>query len=117
MLATVVRLALLALLNYYVWRRLVRDTGLQGPWRIAATVAVVALQLPMAFVILTGPGGSPTVQGAFAWPTFLGWTLFGLIFVGLLLTDLGRLVIWGGRKVARRPTPTDPSRRQAIARI
>ncbi len=117
MLAIVVRLALLALLNYYVWRRLVRDTGLRGGWRIAGTIIVIALQLPMALVILTGPGGSPTVQGAFAWPAFLGWTLFGLIFVGLLISDLLRALIWSGRKVVRRPAPTDPSRRQAIARI
>jgi predicted MPP superfamily phosphohydrolase len=43
--------------------------------------------------------------------------VFGLLFLALLVVDLGRLVVWLGRKLARRPAPTDHGRRQALARI
>ncbi|MDB4961240.1 MAG: metallophosphoesterase [Myxococcales bacterium] len=114
--AVVLRLAILALLVFYVWHRLVVRTGLRGRARIAATLAVIAVILPMAWVMATGPGGAPKVTGAFAWPAFLGWALFALTFAALLVTDLVTLVIWLGRKALRRP-PMDPSRRQALARL
>ena len=109
--------ALLAGIVYYVWRRLVRDTGLRGWARIAATAAIVALPVPMLVVAFSSPGGPPLVRGAPAWPTYLMWAALGLTFVALLLVDLGRAAIWAGRKVARRPVLHDPSRREAIARI
>jgi predicted MPP superfamily phosphohydrolase len=104
-------------LAFYVWRRLVHDTGLRGPGRIAATVGVAALIAPMMIASALGAGGPPEVHGPFAWPAYLGWAVFALLFVGILVVDLVRLLIWVGRKVARRPAPTDAGRRQALARI
>lgn len=119
--ASILRVAILALLVFYVWHRLVSRTGLKGAAKIAVTVAVLVTIAPMAWVMLTGPNGAPKTSGAFAWPAFIGWALFALTFAGLLITDLVWLVIWiiskVGRKVAGKTTPTDPSRRQAIARI
>ena len=113
--------AIMGLLVWFVWWRLVRRTGLRGRARIAATVAILATVAPMAYVSFTSAGGPPRVTGAFAWPVYLGWSLFGLTFVGLLLVDLVHLVIWLGRQtgrvVGRAPAPMDPSRRQALARI
>jgi predicted MPP superfamily phosphohydrolase len=114
--AFVLRLAILVLLVLYVWHRLVVRTGLHGRARIAATIAILATILPMAWVMATGPGGAPKVTGAFAWPAFLGWAVFALTFAGLLIVDLVTLVIWLGRRTLRRP-PMDPSRRQALARL
>ena len=104
-------------LGYYVWRRLVHDTGLRGRWRIAATVTLVLFVAPIMVARYLGSGGPPMIQGAVAWPTFVGWAIFALAFAGVLVTDLARLVVWLARKVARRPAPVDPGRRQAIARI
>ncbi|HET9993678.1 MAG TPA: metallophosphoesterase, partial [Kofleriaceae bacterium] len=61
-------------------------------------------------------GGPPSFQGPLAWPAFLGWAMFALAFIGLLSVDVGRLVVWLGRRAAR-TEPMDPSRRQALARI
>jgi predicted MPP superfamily phosphohydrolase len=110
-------IALFAALAYYVWRRLVHDTGLRGRVRIAATIVIGLLVAPIIVARFLGSGGPPMIQGAVAWPTFVGWVVFALIFAGVLVVDVGRLVIWLGRKVARRPAPTDPARRQALARI
>jgi len=117
----VVRVAILGVLVFYVWHRLVRRTHLRGAAKVAVTCAVLVTIAPMAWVMATGPSGVPMVMGGFAWPAFIGWGLFALTFVGLLISDLVWLVVWLGRSlgraIARRSVPTDPSRRQAIARI
>jgi hypothetical protein len=115
-LRAVVSVLAFGLLSLYVWRRLVRDTGLTGWGRRAATAALLATQLPMLVVALSS-AQSPTVQGWLAWPTYVGWALFGLTFAYLLLIDLARLAVRGARRLARRPAPLDPSRRQALARL
>lgn len=118
LLRVAVVLAVLGLLVAYVWRRLVHDTRLRGRARIAATIGLGALVAPMMVVLVfVGGAGPPMVQGAIAWPTFLGWAFFLLTVVALWIVDLGRVVVWLGRAIARRPAPVDPGRRQAIARI
>ena len=111
-----VRTALMAGLAYYEWRRLVRDTGLRGAPRIAATVAIAASVTPIVAAGIVHGGGVPRLSGPIAWPGFLGWAAFALVFVGLLAVDAGRLIAWIGRRAAR-AAPLDPSRRQALARI
>ena len=115
-----VPLGILGILVAYVWWRLVRATRLHGRARLAATIAIVALVAPMAWVMVSRPG-VPMINGAVAWPTFLGWLIFGLTFVGLVVIDAvrmtGRFAVWLARKAARRPALPDPSRRQALSRI
>lgn len=113
----VLRVAILGLLVFYVWHRLVQRTALHGRARIAASVALGIVIGPMAYVMATGPAGPPQAAGWIAWPAFIGWALFALTFVALLVTDLGRLLVWLGRTACRRPAPVDASRRQALARI
>ena len=117
MIRALVVLAILGLVTFYLWRRLVVATGLRGRARIAATAGILVTVLPMVLVNLLGGGGPPKVTGALAWPVFLGWVLFALTFVIVLLVDLGRLLYWLGRKAARRPDVVDPGRRQALARL
>jgi uncharacterized protein len=116
-LRVLVSVVVLAGLEYYVWRRVVRDTGLTGAARGGVSAAVIALPLPMMVVALSSRGGPPAAHGWLAWVAFLGWAMFGLTLVGLLVVDLGRAAVWAVRKAARRGAPIDPSRRQAIARI
>jgi uncharacterized protein len=115
-LAPLIRITLLALLVFYVWRRLVRASGLSRRARIIASTALIVPVLPMAWVMLTGGGGAPKALGGFAWPVFIGWALFALTFFGVLVSDVVRLAVWLVRRALRSP-PMDPSRRQAIARI
>ncbi|HEX3478719.1 MAG TPA: metallophosphoesterase [Kofleriaceae bacterium] len=111
-----VRTALMAGLAYYEWRRLVRDTGLRGAPRIAATLAIGASVTPIVASGIVRGGGVPRLSGPIAWPGFLGWAGFALVFVGLLAVDGGRVVVWIARRAAR-AAPIDPGRRQALARI
>ncbi|KAB2888703.1 MAG: hypothetical protein F9K40_20275, partial [Kofleriaceae bacterium] len=48
-------------LGYYVWRRLVHDTGLRGRWRIAATVTLVLFVAPIMVARYLGSGGPPMI--------------------------------------------------------
>jgi uncharacterized protein len=111
-----VRTGLFAGIAYYEWRRLVRDTGLRGAPRIAATVAIGASVTPMIASGIVRGGGVPRLDGPIAWPGFLGWAGFALVFAGLVAVDAGRLVVWIARRAAR-AAPMNPSRRQALARI
>jgi len=113
----VIPLLLFAGLSYYVWRRLVRDPGLRGAARIAATVAIAACIAPLVLVSIASAGKPPTIRGALAWPVYLGWALFALTFMWVLIADVGRLLAWLGRKAARRPAPVDPGRRELLARF
>ena len=102
--AVVLRMAILGVLVFYVWHRLVRRTGLRGAAKIAVTAAVLLTIAPMAWVIATGSGGAPKLTGGFAWPAFIGWALFALTFAGLLITDLVWLIVWLSRTLGRRLT-------------
>ena len=108
-------IAIFGAVAYYEHRRLVRATRLRGRARVAATLGITALVAPIVVVSLRS-GGPPTIRGFVAWPVYLGWAGFALLFVGLVATDAGRLVVWMGRRAARRPA-MDLARRAAIARI
>lgn len=102
--------------HYYLWRRLVKNTGLSGRARKAATIALTALgvALPLSLLIGRSPIGPvirPVLMVGYGWIA----TAF-LLFIVLLLADLARLIGWGARKVVR-ARPLDEGRRQAIARF
>ncbi|MGE5184290.1 MAG: metallophosphoesterase [Acidobacteriota bacterium] len=101
---------------FYEWWRLVRATALRGWARIAATAAIVLAIAPMIAVSVLGPGGPPRLGGPLAWPAFLGWAVYALVFFGLVVVDVVRLVVWLARRAAR-AAPLDPERRRVLARI
>ncbi|MEJ7601183.1 MAG: metallophosphoesterase [Kofleriaceae bacterium] len=113
---TLIFVAVLGLVGCYVWWRLVRTTQLQGRARIAVTLAVILPVLPILALNFISGSGPPRANGWFAWPVFVGWALFGFTFLAVVLSDLGRILVWLVRR-ARRSPAMDPSRRQALARI
>jgi len=113
-----ISLTINGLLAWYVWRRLVRDTGLPPPWRRIATIALIALQLLVPTAIWTSRLGAARAASLLGWPAFLWMAFFGCTVVALAVIDLARLLAWTGcRAVARRDGPADPSRRQALMRL
>jgi predicted MPP superfamily phosphohydrolase len=127
-LATMSRIALFALFitvatavlggwHYYMWRRFVRDTRLSGWRKKAATIATVLLAaaLPMTMML------SRTIPSDAMRPiAIVGFTWLGtafLMFMMLVASDVVRLAGWLSRKATRNQAPTDPRRRQTLARI
>ncbi|HEY3804898.1 MAG TPA: metallophosphoesterase [Kofleriaceae bacterium] len=109
-------LTIFAGIALYEWKRLVHDTRLHGWARVAATFAIIVTVAPMLLANLFSRGGPPNLNGPLAWPGFVGWAVFALVFVWLIAVDVVRLVIWSGRRLVRSP-PMDPGRRAMLARI
>jgi predicted MPP superfamily phosphohydrolase len=113
--------------HLYLWRRLVRDTGLRGRWRRGATVALILLATTMLSAAFVHRNLSAEVGRVLAWPAFLWLGVYFYSLLALGLVDVGRLswraVRWAARRVAKRgPGPgatreLDPARRQFLAQL
>jgi len=106
--------AIVVAVHFYIWSRLVRDTALPPPWRAIATVAVVLLGLSIPTMFLLRR--EPVVRDVLKWPVYVWMGMMFILFVLLLASDVGRLVIWIVNKLAGAP-PTDPERRLAVSRM
>lgn len=106
----VVSLILLGM-HYYLWVRLVRDTGISGPWRTIASAALVLLGV----MIL---GGFPLMRFAPRWLTspvmWVAYVWMGVSFLTLVFLGLGELVKLGVR-FAGRASGFDVERRRYLA--
>jgi predicted MPP superfamily phosphohydrolase len=104
-------------IHYYVWRRLVRNTGLgRKPTRRLAIVFVtffVSIPASMWLVRL----GAPTLGYSLGWIAFFWMALVGLSAIALAAIDLARIPLALARRMALKPDAPDPARRAALARI
>jgi predicted MPP superfamily phosphohydrolase len=98
--------------HYYLWARLVRDTGLPAPWSLLATAAMALLGLTLLAGFILMRSAPRAVSSPLAW---IGYTWMGVAFLGIccfgvldLLRLLERLVSAG---------PVDLERRQHLARL
>jgi predicted MPP superfamily phosphohydrolase len=104
-------------IHFYVWRRLVKSAQLPRRWHLGITIAFVVLFVSIPVTTWTSRVW-PAFAATFGWVAYPWMALVALTFVALVLLDVGRLFLWGARKVARRPAPeTSISRRVFLARI
>ncbi|MFJ8130536.1 metallophosphoesterase [Streptomyces hydrogenans] len=103
----VVVLALLALVHWYVWRRLVRDvTAAGGPARRVGTAVVVALPLLSVAALASGRAGAPFLfQQVVAWPGFLWLAVLLYLVLALAVGEAVRPLLsrWLARRAAAAP--------------
>ncbi len=101
-------------IHAYLWWRLVHSSRLPRRTRrvLTAILVIAFVSIPITTATrMAWPGLSATA----GWVT-LPWLAFaGLVFVGLLVLDVVRMLGWGVQR-ARRAAPLDPSRRQFLAR-
>ncbi len=97
-------------LHYFLWARLVRDTGMSAPYgrALTALIALLGVSLPLGFVLMRGPR---SVSGPVSWITFTWMGLVFLLFVSLLLGDVVQFAL----KVFRQGA-IDEGRREVLAR-
>jgi len=93
--------ALFALMHWYLWKRLVKDTTRPGRVRRAATVATVLLALLVFATLTLGREVDPDIGQWFAWPGYVWFALLFYMFLITLLLELPRLALRGW--VRRRP--------------
>jgi uncharacterized protein len=106
--------SVLLILHYYIWARLVRDTGLAKPWKTRAT-AVLFLLWAMVPVTMFLNRSAPRAVGALMVWVFFGWLGF-ILFLTILLAvgDIWRVFfVTLPRLIARKPF--DPERRRFLA--
>lgn len=109
-----------ALVHYYLWRRLIRDTGVRQPWRRLATIGFAVLSVSVPFTMWTSRFIGADVGIALGWPVFIWMGYAGLLLVGFLGYDIGRTALKGVKRLRRiepEPEPVDPGRREFIARV
>jgi len=105
--------AILFGMHYYLWLRLVRDTGIGEPWRAIASGGLVLLGATMlaAFPLMRfAPRRftSPMMWVAYTW--------MGLAFFTLALLGVGELIKLGAR-LASRASGFDLERRRPLAHL
>ncbi len=120
---------LFALMHWYLWKRLVKDTTRPGRTRRVATVVTVLLALLVFATLTLGREVDPDLGQWFAWPGYVWFALLFYLFLIMLLLELPRLALrgWVRRRpleataaTATEPSPpapvADPSRRLFLAR-
>jgi len=101
-------------LHYYIWARLIRDTGLENPWRLGLTFLLILLGLliPVGMIasrLLPRPLSLPLMWAVYTW---LGMAFFLNTLLGL--ADLVKLVVVTLPQLAK-GQPLDPDRRRFLA--
>lgn len=128
LLFVLVSTSLQLLIHHYLWRRLVRDTGVPHPWRRVMTVSLALLAVSMPLMMWASRQIDADIGRTAGWPVFL-WIGFSILLLGgFLLVDMLRLLRWsvrygiprvrtGQASAPRASAPADPGRRQFFARV
>jgi predicted MPP superfamily phosphohydrolase len=115
--SAIAAITLHGLSTWYGWKRLVRDTAMARPWRTIATATIATFFVVLPVVLLSRRLGARGLASVLAWPALSWFALWTFTVVGLLAIDLVRVLVHGGKKLARRPDTVDPSRRAVLARL
>lgn len=104
--------------HYYLWLRMVRDTGLVSPWREIATAVLVILfvSIPLTFFLGRSIPFDISRIVSFAPYTWLGAMM--LFFFAFLSIDLVKLLVFIAKKIAiSGGAAPDHGRRMALGQI
>ncbi|WP_245812349.1 metallophosphoesterase [Actinophytocola xinjiangensis] len=90
--------ALFALLNWYLWKRLVKDVTAPGTARRVATVAQVVLAVLVFATLILGRAVPPEVARWFSWPGYIWFAVLVYLFLTTVLLELPRLALRGWQR-------------------
>lgn len=105
----IVALAVVGLIHYYIWRRLVRATTRPGKARRVGGWVVVGLAVLLIAALVGGRALPHGVQVAMAWPGYLWLAVMFYLLLALAILEVPSLVL-------RRTGPALPDRRLFLAR-
>ena len=89
----VVLSAVLALMNVYLWKRLVKDTTGPGRTRRILTAVLIALALLLVATLVVPRFFDVPKSGWYAWPGYLWFGLLAYLFLTLLVLEPVRLAL------------------------
>jgi len=104
-------------IHYYLWLRLVRDTGLSGSMRDIGTYALITLAVSFPTGVIISRLMAYKYSLPILWISYLWLGIMMLFFFSLLFTDGIRLIIFLYSKVFAHTTPTsvDLQRREFLS--
>lgn len=118
---------IMTLVHYYLWRRLIHDTGLRHPWRRVVTTFIVLGGVSIPFAMWTTRLLDARLGLYLGWPAFVWMGHLFLLFLGFLAVDAIRMLRWSARHgralIQSTPAsvpetaPLDPERRRFFARV
>ncbi|MQY16396.1 hypothetical protein SRB5_65950 [Streptomyces sp. RB5] len=119
--AIAVAAGLVALVHWYLWRRLVRDTTVRGS-RARRWLTVLLVALPVTSFAAFGTeraGANFTLQKVFAWPGMLWLTVLLYVTLGLFVGELVRPLLrrWLERRAAGTAVVVEADREAAVAAL
>ena len=95
----VVLSAVLGLMQFYLWKRLVKDTTRPGRTRWVLTAVLIALTTLLVATLILPRVIGVTESAWFAWPGYLWFALVVYLFLTLLVLEPVRLVLrWRGKR-------------------
>jgi uncharacterized protein len=105
----VVLSALVGLMHFYLWKRLVKDTTRPGRTRRLLSAAFVVLTVLVVATLVLPRVIGPTAAAWFAWPGYIWFALVVYLFLTLLVLELPRLALrgWVKRKPLEATAATD----------
>ena len=108
--------AVLGLMSWYVWKRLVKDTTRSGRTRRAMTAAFVALTVLLAATLIVPRVGELSVPTWLAWPGYLWFGVIAYLFLTLLVLEPVRLALRGWvKRTPPEPPDAEPDRPASVA--
>jgi predicted MPP superfamily phosphohydrolase len=116
----VVLSAVLALMNVYVWKRLVKDTTRPGRIRRMLTAVLIGLAVLLVVTLVVPRFTGVSKSGWYAWPGYLWFGVIAYLFLTLLVLEPVRLALRGWvKRQPEAPDEPDPhalNRRMFLAR-
>ena len=110
--------AVLALMNVYLWKRLVKDTTGPGRTRRILTGVLVALAVLLVATLVVPRFVEVPKSGWYAWPGYLWFGLIAYLFLTLLVLEPLRLALraWVRRERQEEPADNEPPHATALNR-
>ena len=103
--------AILALMNVYLWKRLVKDTTGPGRTRRILTLVFVGIASVLVAALVVPRFADVTAAAWYAWPGYLWFGLVVYLFLTLLVLEPVRLALrgWVKRKSTLATVSADPA--------
>jgi predicted MPP superfamily phosphohydrolase len=113
--------AVLGLIHFYLWKRLVKDTTRPGRIRWVLTALLAALAALLVTAVIAPRVFGLTESGWFAWPGYFWFGLAVYLFLTLLVLEPVRFALRGWTKnepsaTAEQAAPAELNRRVFLAR-
>ncbi len=110
--------AIVSLIHYYLWARLVRDAHLPSPYRQIATAVIILLAVSLPVIMIVGRGLPFHVSRYMVWVPYVWMGMMMMLAFFFGATDLLKGIAFLWSKISpSETTALDPSRREMLGRV